>query len=85
MRSECMHAAIDASLREDVRTPPLAATLPFPAMRPLQLTSLSPISVVLALAFTLPVAIALLPSHRFAGWRPPRSARVVGHKWPAAT
>ena len=63
MRSERLHAAIDASLREVVGTPPLAVMLPCPAMRPLQLTSPDPLSVAFALALTIPFAIALLSSH----------------------
>ncbi len=53
MRSECLHAGVDASIREDVGTPPLAVMLPCPAMRPLQLTIPCPLSVALALALTL--------------------------------
>ena len=32
MRSECLHAVIDAYLREGVGTPPLAVMLPCPAI-----------------------------------------------------
>ncbi len=84
-RSKCLHAVIGASLREDVLTPPLAVALPCPVMRPLELTYPDSHSVALALALRLSVAVALLPSHRVAGWFSPRSAYNAGQALPAAS
>ena len=80
LRSGRLDAMIDASLREDVGTPPLAVMLLRPAMRPLQLTSPDPLSVAIAPGVT----IALLPYERLAGWRPPRSACIADEAWPFA-